>query len=202
MTGWISRAYPREFKIRQKTNMASGGNLYKLMYEVKGQVNWRSAKTASIPNRTLPGVLCLSSLGDNFYIQCKYNQGKISKRYKVSSFTCIIILGFPRDFVSVDSFVSQLDVGQLVETKLITRGKRLAISIPEDAGTCFNLQNANENEIKQFISRLDKIKEQGKQVCLYYKHMWIDSSRLPLKDLHPLSCRVSFLPPGTNITPG
>ncbi|XP_028393175.1 ubiquitin carboxyl-terminal hydrolase 37-like isoform X2 [Dendronephthya gigantea] len=110
------------------------GNLYKLMCEVKGQVNWRSAKTASIPNRTLPGVLCLSSLGDNFYIQCKYKQGKTSRKYK-------------------------LDVGQLVETKLIARERKLAISIPEDTGTCFNLQEADENEINEFISSLDKIKE-------------------------------------------
>ena len=85
----LSRPYPREFK-NSKFGQRVGkmaNDLHKLIYEVKGTVNWlSSARIATQGNHSSPGALRLTRLVDTFYIQCNFDGLKTkSKMHKVGS---------------------------------------------------------------------------------------------------------------------
>ena len=82
----LSRPYPREFKNSKfGTSGKMADDLHKLIYEVKGTVNWlSSARIASQGNHSRPGALRLTRLVDTFYIQCNFDGLKTkSKKLKV-----------------------------------------------------------------------------------------------------------------------
>ena len=82
----LSRPYPRKFKNSKFGRSGkTADDLHKLIYEVKGTVNWlSSARIASQGNHSRPGALRLTRLVDTFYIQCNFDGLKTkSKKHKV-----------------------------------------------------------------------------------------------------------------------
>ncbi len=69
-----------------KATMAA--SLHQTIYEVKGEVKLQASNTISRTSVFQAGLLRLSQLGDTFFIECVYDNGKPNKRYKVCRACC------------------------------------------------------------------------------------------------------------------